>query len=98
VAKTEPKESTITANIKKYINSLPEAKCEKWPGTQFGGGQPDLFACVKGKTYLFEVKRPSKTYTLTQLQARELSLWKDAGATAEVVTSVAEVKKILENA
>ncbi len=92
---TPPKESTITANIIKYLNLLPQTYARK----AFSGRQspywPDVIGCSRGRMLALEVKRPIGSYGLTTRQAVELRRWNHAGAIAGVVTSVDDVIELL---
>lgn len=58
-------------------------------------GIPDIICCVRGKFVAFEVKTASGK--LTKLQEATIQKIKDAKGKAYKVTSVLEVKIILEN-
>lgn len=89
-----PTEKSITRRIITYLNKLPGCRAMKFPGTIHRHGEPDIFCCYRGRMVLLEVKRPGEKPT--PLQAATLAKWQQAGAVAEVVRSVEEVKKILE--
>lgn len=57
-------------------------------------GRPDIDACYQGQAFKLEVKRPGGR--LTKLQAERLARWRAAGAVAEVVCSVDDVKRLIE--
>lgn len=57
-------------------------------------GMPDIIACYKGYYIALEVKVPGKHATVPQ--ERVLEEIRTAGGWGEVVTSVAEVKGILQ--
>lgn len=57
-------------------------------------GDPDIDACIRGRSVQLEVKRPGERPTA--LQARRLEEWRRAGAIVAVVHSVAEVRAVLE--
>ena len=56
-------------------------------------GYPDIIACMDGRFYAFEVKRPGGR--LSRLQDVTLKKIEAAGGVAVMVTSVDEVKKAL---
>jgi hypothetical protein len=90
------RESTIVANIIRYLRALPDAWARKVHGGPYGTvGEPDIDACVAGRTVKIEVKRPGTERTLTAMQARALEQWKRAGAVAFVATSVEQVEQKL---
>ncbi len=88
-----PTEKSIVKGILEYLNNLPRCRAIKMQGTYRRGGEPDVFCCYKGRMVLFEVKRPGGKPTM--LQSATLEQWAAADAVAEVVYSVADVKKIL---
>ena len=89
-----PLEKTITNNILKYLNGLPDCRARKIPGGMYGGGWPDILCVYLGKAIFFEVKRP-EVGRLTDLQKKELESWREVRADAFVVTSVKEVLAIM---
>lgn len=58
-------------------------------------GIPDIIACIGGQFFAFEVKVPGGKQT--KLQSVTLDKIKAAGGIACVVTSVTEVRKILND-
>ena len=91
------KESAIVKAILKHLNSLPGCLARKrWGGGMGVAGEPDIDACICGRSLQLEVKRPGEKPTLLQL--KRLDEWREAGALVGVVTSVAEVKELLAGA
>ena len=91
------KESAIVKAILKHLNSLPGCLARKrWGGGMGVAGEPDIDACIWGRSLQLEVKRPGEKPTLLQL--KRLDEWREAGALVGVVTSVAEVKELLAGA
>ena len=92
-----PLESSIVNRILKWLTKQPNCYAEKTHGGRWGrAGKPDITGCIKGRRFELEVKRPGAKPTKLQLEA--LKKWKEAGAIAEVVTSVEEIKTILKGA
>jgi hypothetical protein len=88
-------ERAIVKAILAYLNDLPHGLARKrWGGGMGVAGDPDIDACVAGRCVQLEVKRPGQQPTA--LQVRRLEEWRSAGAIAEVVRSVEEVREILE--
>jgi hypothetical protein len=56
-------------------------------------GDPDIDACIRGRSLQLEVKRPGAR--LTPLQAKRLEEWRRAGAAVAVVSGLEEVKELL---
>lgn len=88
-------ERAIVKSILAYLNSLPGCLARKrWGGGMGVAGDPDITGCLGGRHFEFEVKRPGERPT--PLQLRRLREWEDAGAITGIVTSVAEVRGLLE--
>jgi Holliday junction resolvase len=88
-------EKTITNKILKYLKSLDNCFCFKEHGGQYGtAGIPDIICCFNGRFVAFEVK--TEKGRLTKLQEFTIRKIKEAKGKAYKVTSVDEVKKILE--
>ena len=88
------KESAIVKAILAYLNTLPQCLARKrWGGGMGVAGEPDIDACLRGRSIQLEVKRPGQRPTLLQLKRMED--WRQAGAIVGIVTSVAEVKALL---
>lgn len=90
-----PLESTITAEIQRYLSKLPD-----WWGfkVQGGGSQmrgvPDIVGCYRGLFVGFEVKRPV-VGRISELQKHRIEQIKSAGGQAFVVYGVEDVKQAL---
>jgi hypothetical protein len=90
-------ESAIVKAILAYLNSLPGCLARKrWGGGMGVAGEPDIDACLRGRSLQLEVKRPGQKPT--PLQVKRLEQWRHAGALVGVVTSVEEVKALLGSA
>jgi hypothetical protein len=88
-------ERAIVKAILAYLNSLPGCLARKrWGGGMGVAGDPDIDACIRGRSVQLEVKRPGEKPTLLQL--KRLEEWRQAGALVGVVTSVAEVRTLFE--
>ena len=87
-------EKSIVESILKHLNSLERTRARKIHGGPYMGGWPDILAVKDGQAYFFEVKRPGGRPT--KLQLYELDEWMSAGATVAVVTSVEDVRAVLE--
>jgi VRR-NUC domain len=88
-------EKTITNKILKYLKSVDNCFCFKEHGGQYGtAGIPDIICCFNGRFVAFEVK--TEKGRLTKLQEITIQNIKEAKGKAYKVTSVDEVKKILE--
>jgi hypothetical protein len=87
-------ERAIVKAILAYLNSLPGCLARKrWGGGMGVAGDPDIDACIRGRSLQLEVKRPGEKPTA--LQAKRLEEWRRAGALVGVVVSVDEVKSLL---
>jgi hypothetical protein len=90
-------ESAIVKAILVYLNSLPGCLARKrWGGGMGVAGEPDIDACLRGRSLQLEVKRLGQKPT--PLQVKRLDQWRHAGALVGVVTSVEEVKALLGSA
>lgn len=88
-------ERSIVKAILAYLNSLPNCLARKrWGGGMGMAGEPDIDACIGGRSLQLEVKRPGEKPT--ELQLKRLEEWRQAGAITGVVTSVADVRHLLE--
>ena len=96
-ARGEPmKEQEIVNDIKKYLQTIPNLFYWKEHGGQFGtAGIPDIIVCYKGKFIAFECKRPGGKPTV--LQKITINKIAKANGIVKIVTSVEEVKQIIEN-
>lgn len=89
-------EKDITNAILKHLKTVPRCFAWKEHGGMYGtAGIPDIIACIGGRFVAFEVKTP--TGKLTKLQETTIQKIKNAKGEAYKVTSVEEVKKILEH-
>ena len=87
-------EKTITNAIIRYLKTVPHCFCWKQHGGQFGtAGLPDIICCIDGRFVAFEVKL--QTGKLTKLQESTLTKINAANGNAYKVTSVQEVKEII---
>ena len=85
----------IVKAILAYLNSLPGCHARKrWGGGMGIAGDPDIDACIRGRSVQLEVKRPGEKPT--PLQLKRLEEWRRAGALVGVVTSVAATRSLLE--
>ena len=89
------KESQLVQNIRKYLGTLPKCFFWKEHGGQYGtAGIPDIIVCYKGRFIALEVKIGSNQPT--RLQAATIEQIRRAGGIAVVVSSVDEVKEIMQ--
>ncbi|WP_040197198.1 VRR-NUC domain-containing protein [Candidatus Soleaferrea massiliensis] len=88
-------EKDITNAIMRYLKTVPLCFCWKEHGGMYGtAGLPDIICCVGGRFVVFEVKTPSGK--LTKLQETTIRKIKAAKGEAFKVTSVEDVKTILD--
>ena len=89
-------EKDIVTAILRYLRTLPRCFCWKQHGGQFGtAGIPDIIVCLDGRFVAFEVKTESGK--LTKLQESALRKINAAKGRAYKVTSLQEVKRIIES-
>ena len=89
-------EKDIVKSILKYLKTVPN--CFSWKehvGMYGTAGIPDIICCYCGRFVAFEVK--TETGKLTKLQESTIRKIKEAKGQAFKVTSVEEVKQILEH-
>ena len=90
------KEKDVIDSIKEYLQTIPNLFFWKEHGGQFGTACiPDLIVCYKGRFIAFEVKRPGGKPTL--LQKLTLNKIERAKGIAKLVTSVEQVREVIEN-
>ena len=88
-------ESAITKDICNYLKTLDKCFFWKEHGGMYGtAGIPDIIICYKGRFVALEVKRPGGK--LTRLQAKAIKDIRAAEGGAYIVTSIEEVKEIME--
>lgn len=88
-------EKEIVAAILSYLKTVPYCFAWKEHGGMYGtAGIPDIICCIKGRFVAFEVKTDSGR--LTKLQEAMIRKIKDAKGKAYKVTSIKEVKQILD--
>jgi hypothetical protein len=88
-------ERTVVNTVMTYLKTVPFCFCWKQHGGQFGtAGLPDIICCINGRFVAFEVKTP--TGKLSKLQEITITKIKEAKGQAFKVTSVGEVRKIIE--
>ena len=87
-------EKSVVNTILRFLNSLPACVARKrWGGGMGIAGDPDIDACICGRSLQLEVKRPGMR--ATRLQLKRLEEWRRAGAITAVVGSVDDVKELL---
>ena len=86
-------ETKLKIKVLKYLKSIPNSFTMKLSDS-FCAGYPDILFILQGRAYFYElksakgVKAPLQIWTIEQL--------KSAGAQAHFVTSLEEVKKVLD--
>ena len=89
-------EKDIVKAILKYLKTVPNCFSWKEHGGMYGtAGIPDTICCYCGRFVAFEVK--TEAGKLTKLQEATIRKIKEAKGQAFKVTSVEEVKQILEH-
>ena len=89
-------EKDIVNQIMRYLKTVPLCFAWKQHGGQFGtAGLPDIILCLNGHFVAFEVKTP--TGRLTPLQKSTLTKIMNAKGYAYKVTSLQEVKEIIDH-
>jgi len=88
-------ESEITKRMVARLKSRG-AWARKIHGNMYTAGLPDIIAVYKGWALGLEVKKPGREKTLTEMQAKTLSRIEEAGGYGQMVTTVEQVGKILD--
>lgn len=89
-------EAAIQKDILKYLSSKDECWFFKAHSGRYGTkGVPDLIGHYKGQFIGFEVKRP-EIGVVSKLQEVTINKINQSGGKAYIVTSVEQVKEILE--
>ena len=86
-------ESQIQKEILKYLRSLPQCLPFKIIAAN-ERGVPDILCCMNGQFIGFEIKRPGGKPTKIQDAQRQRII--SAGGQAHVVTSLEDIKQIIE--
>jgi len=86
-------ESLIQSKILRYLQQRPDCWVVKTIQCN-ERGVPDLLLCYRGEFIGLEVK--SDTGKATKIQLAQMQRIRAAGGTAEIVTSIEDVKDILE--
>ncbi len=87
-------EGRIVRKILDYLNALPECRARKVHQDGYQRGEPDIDAVYRGRALKLEVKVPGGKPT--PLQAKRLDDWSRAGAITGVVTSVDDVRALVD--
>lgn len=90
-----PLESAIVADIMRELKRLGGWWIKTHGGAFQVSGIPDIIGCYRGRFCGLEVKRP-RVGRPTKLQLFVLEAIRQAGGLAEIVTSVDEVRRVLE--
>ena len=89
-------EKDIVTAIMRYLKTIPMCFAWKQHGGMYGmAGLPDIICCIGGRFVAFEVKTASGR--LTKLQEITIQKIKAAKGEAYKVTSVGDVKEILDS-
>lgn len=88
-------EKNIANAIMRYLKTVPDCFCWKEHGGMYGtAGLPDIICCIGGRFVALEVKTASGK--LTKLQETMIRKIRAAKGEAYKVTSVEDVKNILD--
>jgi len=87
------RESKIQSEILNYLKGIDDCQAVKIVAAN-RRGVPDIHICHKGRYIVLEVK--TEIGELTTLQRVQLRSYKNAGAIAEVIRGLDEVKRIID--
>lgn len=84
--------------MRKVIQALRDrgAWAAKIHGGIYSQGVSDILACYRGYFIALEVKLPGKERNLTDLQAHQLKLVRQAGGVGKMITTVKQAIAILD--
>lgn len=92
--RTAESEVMILQQVLDHINSLPRAMARKVHGSVYGSaGEPDVDACIDGRSVRVEVKRRGKVPE--PVQYARLRKWEKAGALTGWVHSLEMLVELL---
>ncbi len=87
------KETQLTRRILLWLNQQPGVKAQKIHGSAYSqAGCPDLLVVALGRVLMLEVK--TATGRVSKIQEHRMAQWRAAGAVAEVVRSLDDVKRL----
>lgn len=87
-------EQKIQSKIIDYLHSKGAHVTKTMKSSK--GGVPDILCCYRGRYFAFEVKRPSEKPR--ELQEYQMGKVRKAGGIAAAVSSLDDVKDVLDNA
>lgn len=91
-----PREKEVTKTVLRHLNKIDGCYAHKMHGSIYGnGGEPDIDACINGRTVKIEMKAPGRKPKPTAIQEVAMQRWRDAGAVVILATSWAEVEAAL---
>lgn len=93
--KKAPLESKIVKKVIDYLRSRGAFAVKSYGNPVVTRGLPDIVCCYKGRYIAFEVKRDASGKP-TDLQSFRLKEITQAGGIAQVISSVAEAKLLLD--
>lgn len=92
---TPRSESQLVTQVLAYIRGLPRAHAHKIHGSRYSdAGEPDIDACIDGRSVKIELKMPGNKPTPVQMAS--MRRWENAGAFVFWATSLDEVKTFLD--
>lgn len=91
-------EAQVTAEVKKYLESLPNCWFFKVHGSAVQlAGVPDIVGLIRGEFFAIELKEEDPSgRKATPLQAKRIEDIKRAGGIAFVARSLGEVKEFIQ--
>lgn len=93
-SRKSPSEASIVNKCKALIKKCG-GYCVKVTPPAVEAGTPDILACLAGRFYAIEVKRPGERPT--RLQEKRLAQWRAAGAVAVWVDSVEALADLIRH-
>lgn len=90
------RESEVVKTILRHLAKIERCHAHKVHGSVYGnGGEPDIDACIDGRTVKIEVKAEGKKSQVTPIQKTNHERWRRAGALVIVADCWADVEEAL---
>ena len=88
-------ESQLVTKVLEYIRGLPRSHAHKIHGSRYSdAGEPDIDACIDGRSVKIELKMPGNKPTPVQMAS--MRRWERSGALVFWATSLDEVLTYLD--
>ena len=89
-------ESSLQAQVLKYLNSLPSCIAENVSGDSSQSGRSDISGCWKKRAFRIELKVTDNGNKPSKKQLFELLRWQKAGAIVMVAYTLNDIKQVFK--